>query len=141
MARKTSSKPSRRSPKPVNVDDLDTWIKYRKGLCDDCNATCCTLPVEVRLSDLVRLELISEFEAEHESEKSIAKQLSKQGVVQHFHFNTGVYTLSQMANGDCLYLDPKKRRCTVYNKRPQTCREHPQVGPKPNHCAYIANST
>ncbi|MGV8684384.1 YkgJ family cysteine cluster protein, partial [Pseudomonas aeruginosa] len=28
---------------------LDTWVKYREGLCGECNATCCTLPVEVRI--------------------------------------------------------------------------------------------
>ncbi|MBV6369072.1 YkgJ family cysteine cluster protein, partial [Pseudomonas aeruginosa] len=24
---------------------MDTWVKYREGLCGECNATCCTLPV------------------------------------------------------------------------------------------------
>ncbi|MGL5669527.1 MAG: YkgJ family cysteine cluster protein, partial [Shewanella sp.] len=38
-----------------NIDDLSTWQKYRKGLCDSCHATCCTLPVEVTVSDLVRM--------------------------------------------------------------------------------------
>jgi Fe-S-cluster containining protein len=33
-------------------------------------------------------------------------------------------------------LDAKTRRCTVYDKRPNTCRLHPQVGPRPNHCPY-----
>lgn len=123
--------------KAVNIDDLSTWIKYRNGLCDDCHATCCTLPVEVRLTDLIRMELISEFEAENESPKNIAKQLTKQGVVEHFNFKTSVFTLTRLSNSDCLYLDRNSRRCTIYEKRPKTCREHPKVGPKPNHCAYI----
>ena len=87
----------------VNVDNLSSWVRYRNGLCDDCNATCCTLPVEVKLSDLIRMELITEFEAEHETPKNIAKQLSKQGVIDHFNFKTSTFTLSQMSNGDCLY--------------------------------------
>ena len=33
-------------------------------------------------------------------------------------------------------LDAKTRRCTVYEKRPTTCRLHPQVGPRPNFCPY-----
>ena len=123
--------------KAVNVDDLSTWVRYKNGLCDDCNATCCTLPVEVRLSDLIRMELISEFEAEHESPKNIAKQLSKQGIVEHFNFKTSIFTLTRMSNNDCLYLDRNTRRCTIYDKRPTTCRKHHQVGPKANHCAYI----
>lgn len=121
----------------ADVDDLNTWIKYKKGLCDDCNATCCTLPVEVRLSDLVRMELITEFEAQPGSEKQIAKMLSKQGIVERLNPKTGIFTLKRMANDDCMYLDTRSRRCTIYEKRPQTCREHPQIGPKPNHCAYI----
>ena len=46
----------------ADIDRLDTWQKYRKGLCDTCNAGCCTLPVEVRLDDLIRLGLVDEFE-------------------------------------------------------------------------------
>lgn len=120
----------------VNVDDLNTWVKYKKSLCDDCNATCCTLPVDTHLSDLVRMELITEFEAQTGAAKNIAKQLTKQGIIEHFNFKTGVFTLARMANDDCLYLDRNTRRCSIYEKRPTTCREHPQVGPKPNHCAY-----
>lgn len=123
--------------KAVNVDDLSTWVKYKNGLCDDCKATCCTLPVEVKLSDLVRMTLITEFEAENESPKNIAKQLAKQGVVEHFNFKTSIFTLTRLSNNDCLYLDRYSRRCTIYDVRPKTCREHPRVGPRPNHCAYI----
>lgn len=123
-----------------NIEDLATWVRYRKGLCDDCNASCCTLPVEVSLTDLVRMGVISEFEAEHEAPKRIAKMLTKQGIIQHFNFKTSIYTLTQMSNGDCLYLDAKSRRCTIYETRAKTCREHPQVGPKPNHCAYNKRS-
>ena len=50
----------------VDVDRLDTWSKYKPGLCDSCAANCCTMPLEVQLSDLVRLGLVDAFEAEHE---------------------------------------------------------------------------
>ncbi|GAA6135742.1 hypothetical protein NBRC116188_25320 [Oceaniserpentilla sp. 4NH20-0058] len=86
---------------------------------------------------MIRMELISEFEAENEPPKQLAKQLMKQGVVEHFNFKTSIYTLTRLSNNDCLYLHRETRRCTIYNKRPKTCREHPRVGPKPNHCAYI----
>ena len=40
------------------------------------------------------------------------------------------------ASGDCHFLDRDTRRCTVYERRPDTCRKHPQVGPKPGYCPY-----
>jgi hypothetical protein len=119
----------------ADIDRLDTWQKYRKGLCDSCNASCCTLPVEVRLNDLIRLELVDEFER-GEPLKQIAKRLQREGVVERFHQKSGVFTLSRMSNDDCLFLDARSRRCTVYDKRPATCRNHPQVGPRPGFCAY-----
>lgn len=118
-----------------NIDDLSTWQKYRKGLCDTCHATCCTLPVEVRVSDLVRMALVDEFEAEGDL-KSIAKRLQKARLIDHFNHKTAIFTLARMANDDCLYLDSHTRRCTIYHQRPETCRNHPQIGPKPNFCPY-----
>ena len=119
----------------ADIDRLDTWQKYRKGLCDTCNASCCTLPVEVRLDDLIRLGLVDEFER-GEPLSRIAKRLQKEGVVGRFHQKSGIFTLSRMSNDDCLLLDPRSRRCTVYDRRPATCRNHPQIGPRPGFCAY-----
>ena len=122
----------------VDVDRPDTWTKYRSGLCDGCAANCCTMPVEVKLPDLVRLDLVDPFEAQHEPAKQIAKRLTKSGLIEHFNFKNSIYTLARRASGDCLYLDAVTRRCTVYEKRPNTCRLHPQVGPRPGHCPYGA---
>ncbi|WP_255987484.1 YkgJ family cysteine cluster protein [Chitinolyticbacter albus] len=118
------------------LDDLSTWVRYRSSLCRDCQATCCTMPVEVKLPDLVRMGVVDAFEAEHEAPKQIAKRLDKAGIIGHFNFKHGIYTLAQRANGDCRYLDAQSRRCTIYEQRPNTCRNHPQVGPRPGHCAY-----
>ena len=93
------------------------------------------MPVELRLSDLMRMELVSEFEADG-SVKSIAKRLSKEGIIANFHAKSGIFTLAQRANLDCQFLHPVNRRCTIYDKRPDTCRKHPQVGPRPGFCAY-----
>ena len=120
----------------VDVDRCDTWTRYRSGLCEDCAANCCTMPVEVRLADLVRLGLVDPFEAEHEAPKQIAKRLLKAGLIDHFNFRHSLYTLARRANGDCTHLHPQTRRCTVYSQRPDTCRKHPQVGPKPGYCPY-----
>ena len=96
------------------------------------------MPVEVKLPDLVRLGLVDPFEAQHEPAKQIAKRLTKSGLIEHFNFKNSIYTLARRASGDCLYLDAVTRRCTVYEKRPNTCRLHPQVGPRPGHCPYGA---
>ncbi len=120
----------------VDVDRLDTWSRYKAGMCDKCQAHCCTMPVEVRLPDLVRLGWVDPFEAEHESAKNIAKRLTKAGLVEHFNFKNEIFTLARRANGDCCNLDAHTRRCNVYELRPSTCRLHPQVGPKPGYCPY-----
>ncbi|MBP4052152.1 YkgJ family cysteine cluster protein [Chromobacterium violaceum] len=123
----------------ADINRLETWIKYKNGLCEDCMASCCTMPVEVKLPDLVRIGVVDEFELE-EPIKGIAKRLEKQRVIQHFNFKNSLFTLAQRANGDCLYLDAQTRRCTIYERRPNTCRNHPKVGPKPNFCAYTRDS-
>lgn len=120
----------------VDIDRPDTWTRFRSGLCDQCAANCCTMPVEIRLPDLVRLGLVDAFEAEHEAPKQIAKRLSKARLIDHFHTKHEVFTLARRANGDCHLLDATTRRCTRYEQRPSTCRKHPQVGPRPGYCPY-----
>lgn len=123
------------STSSVDLDRLETWVKYRRGLCSDCAASCCTLPVEVRVSDLIRMGLVDEFERDAPA-KQIARRLQKAGVVEHFNHKHEVYTLTRLANNDCLYLSPTTRLCTIYEVRPETCRNHPQIGPRPGYCAY-----
>ena len=122
----------------VDVDRPDSWTRYKAGMCDTCAANCCTMPVEVKLPDLVRLQLVDAFEAEHDAPKQIAKRLSKAGLIEHFNFKNSIFTLARRASGDCQFLDAVTRRCAVYELRPNTCRLHPQVGPKPNYCPYGA---
>ena len=96
------------------------------------------MPVEVKMADLIRLNLVDPFEAEHEEPKQIAKRLSKEGLIDHFNFKNSIFTLARRSSGDCQFLDAKGRHCTVYANRPSTCRTHPQVGPKPGFCPYGA---
>jgi len=123
----------------VDVDHIETWSRYRKGLCDSCMANCCTMPLEVRLADLVRLGLVDPFEAEHEDPKLIARRLIKSGAVERYHPRHEIFTMARRADGDCRYLDSGTRRCTVYAQRPATCRKHPEVGPRPGFCPYGRN--
>ena len=112
-----------------------TWRKYFDGMCDTCQATCCQMPCEVTLEDLVRLELIDEFEAE-EPPKKIAKKLKKMRVIEHFNIRNTIFTLQRLSTGECLYLDPSTKRCTVYEKRPKTCSDHPEISSRANYCPY-----
>ena len=93
------------------------------------------MPVEVKISDLVRMGAITAFEAE-EPLKNLAKKLKKEGVVEHFNFKNQIFTLVRFATNDCLYLDPGSRRCVIYEIRPDTCRNHPLIGPRPGYCPY-----
>jgi Fe-S-cluster containining protein len=116
----------------------DTWRKYTKGLCNDCWAGCCTLPVEAKSTDLVRLGLITKDEADWLTGEEIAKKLFKLRYIQSYDSREGMYILAQISGRDCLYLDPQTRRCTVYEKRPDTCRNFPRVGPRSGFCPYKA---
>jgi len=126
----------------VDVDDLSTWTPYKQQLCKVFRALCCTMPVEVKVSDLVRMGLITEFEA-GEPVKQLTRKLKKAGVVERYSTKNQVFTLVRFANGDCLYLESNTRKCRIYEKRPDTCRNHPLVGPRPGFCPFeksVANA-
>jgi len=122
--------------KVVDITRTETWVPYRKKLCDNCTSLCCTLPVEVRNSDLLRMGLIDAFELA-DAPKAIAKRLSKAGIIAHVNLKTAIYTLAQHSSGACLYLDRNTRGCTIYDRRPETCRNHPTIGPRPGFCAHV----
>lgn len=119
----------------AELDRLDTWQRYASHMCGGCHSTCCTLPVEVQLKDLIRMGVVDEFE-KGDPPKNVAKRLQKEGIVERFNQKSGIFTLTRMSNDDCLYLDRKSRLCTIYDVRPDTCRNHPRVGPRPGYCAY-----
>jgi len=118
-----------------DFNDTRTWHKFSKGMCDECQASCCAMPVEVWLPDLIKMKLVDEFEA-GDPLKQIAKRLIQARVVEQFSHAAGVFTLARRANGDCIYLEQKTRRCTIYELRPKTCQNHPQKGPRPGFCAF-----
>lgn len=91
------------------------------------------MPVEVSLQDLVRAEIIDEGDLD-ESPKRIAARLKKEGIVKSFRARSGLFTLTQRANLDCVFLD-KNSLCTIYDKRPEVCRQFPTaMGPRPGFC-------
>ncbi|MEZ4659767.1 MAG: YkgJ family cysteine cluster protein [Caldilineaceae bacterium] len=119
----------------ADINNTDTWTLYRSGLCDKCVANCCRMPVEATLDDLVRMEVLDPFELQ-EPLKRIARKLKQANVIEHYNPSRAIFTLARRPNLDCTFLDPISRRCTIYEKRPEICRGHPQIGPKPGYCAY-----
>lgn len=118
----------------TNKDLPSTWRKYEDGLCEGCYSSCCTMPVEIRASDLVRLGLATEDEL-NQSIKKVAKKLIRSGVLKSYREGTEFFMISQKANEDCWFLDTKTRKCTVYEKRPDTCRDFPtRVGTRVGYC-------
>lgn len=92
------------------------------------------MPVEIRLQDLIRLGLTDEDEASG-SIRKLAKRLMKDGVIKSYREGTEFFMLTQKTNDDCYFLDSKTRLCTVYEKRPETCRDFPSiVGPRIGFC-------
>lgn len=118
----------------VDKDRLSTWRKYESTFCVSCKANCCCMPVEVKVSDLIRLGVTDQDEIEH-SIKKTAKRLKKEGLITSYREGTEFFMLSQKPNGECLFLDSKTRFCTVYDKRPETCRLFPaQMGARVGYC-------
>lgn len=106
-------------------------------MCEGCYGSCCTMPVEVHFSDLIRLELTNEDELTNSSEKKIAKRLIKAGIVKEYRSGTGLFMLSQRSNDDCYFLNEKTRLCSVYERRPEVCRSFPDIGPRPGFCPQL----
>ncbi len=113
------------------------WIPYTKELCRTCWANCChDMPVEVSVPDLIRLGYLNSEQAATEL-TAVTRQLLKDGILKRFRPGSLVFVLAQQTNKDCIFLGPD-RRCTVYDKRPEICRQFPKIGPKPGHCPYEA---
>jgi len=97
------------------------------------------MPLEVSIPDLIRLDLTTEAEATSDL-TGLARRLKKQKIIQSFHPRKMVFVIAQKKNKDCVFLD-NKRRCTVYEKRPQICREFPRIGPRPGFCPYLPQTS
>jgi Fe-S-cluster containining protein len=123
---------------PVDLDNMSTWIAYKPSLCKGCMGYCCRLPVDANVSDLIRMEVITQDEALW-SLRKIERKLQKQGVVVSLRASKGLFQLAQKANRDCIYLDDN-RLCTIYEKRPDVCRKFPTCSPRPNHCPAVNKS-
>jgi hypothetical protein len=121
----------------VNKDNPKTWKLFQAKHCENCQAHCCSMPVEIKLDDLVRLEFTS-FEEAEDSIKKLVARLKKQKLIRTYREATKLFTLEQSPQGDCLFLD-SNRKCTVYEKRPTTCRRFPEeIGLRVGFCPSVS---
>lgn len=122
----------------IDKDRPSTWRKYDSANCTKCRANCCAMPVEIKVHDLIRLGVATQDEVTN-SIKKLAKKLKKEGIISSYREGTEFFMLTQRPNGDCYFLDSKTRFCSVYNKRPETCRQFPsQLGTRVGFCPYEA---
>lgn len=117
----------------MDIDRPSTWKKYVSGMCTGCHGGCCTMPVEVGGKDLIRLGVVTEDEITHSLKKTV-KRLLREKIIVSYRQGTDLFMLSQKANRDCLFLNSETRLCTVYEKRPEVCRQFPSIGPRPGFC-------
>ena len=120
--------------KPIEVDkeNPDSWLKYTKNSCSSCKATCCSMPIEVRFEDLVRLNLISEDDLGTPLKKLVAR-LKKEKIITAYRDESGLFAMKQTAEGKCRYLVGNS--CSVYKNRPLVCRAFPtQMGWRHGYC-------
>ncbi|QDK42480.1 YkgJ family cysteine cluster protein [Bacteriovorax stolpii] len=118
-----------------HLKDLNRWSLYKKGMCETCEGLCCYMPVEIKTADLIRMGILDEFHLELSLKEQIKEALKHPGVTRYTP-STEKFTLAQKPDSSCFFLDANKR-CTIYGERPDTCRNHPKIGPRPNYCAYM----
>ena len=98
------------------------------------------MPVEVKIEDLLRLGCVSQDDL-HASRRKLVNRLKREGVIQSYREVTQLFMLVQRVNDDCLFLHPQTRRCTVYEQRPDVCRQFPQtMGIRPGYCPKVPGS-
>jgi uncharacterized protein len=118
----------------TDKDRPSTWKRYDASFCTQCRGNCCSMPVEIKASDLIRLEIATQDEVDN-SLKKLAKRLKKEGIISTYREGTEFFMLAQKPNGDCQFMHPITRFCNVYEKRPETCRDFPAVvGTRVGYC-------
>jgi len=90
---------------------------YRDGLsfhCTQCGACCSGEPgfVFVTADEIARLAEHFEMDVAAFERKFVRRAGRRKSLVEY-------------PDGDCIFLDPDTRRCTVYEARPTQCRTWP----------------
>ena len=96
--------------------------------CKKCPGYCCSYPlIEVTRSDIARLA--RHFDVDYATAEERFTKYDASEKVRALRHRKDEYFGSA-----CRFLDPEKRRCTVYEARPDTCRGYPYA----KSCGYYA---
>ena len=108
--------------KPFPVPVRAKTVHYR---CDKCPAYCCTYSeIEITTRDIERLA--RHFELEPDIAQERFTKTDSKGKVMLRHKRDSIF------DSACMFLDQKKRQCTVYEARPGICRKYPDAA----KCGY-----
>ena len=106
--------------KAIQNDPSDETPWYSKGLSFECTqcGDCCSGPGEgyvwVTPEEIVALAAaIGMSDQQEEFERKFTRQVGE------------LTSLVEYSDGDCIFLDPKSRTCSVYQARPVQCRTWP----------------
>jgi Fe-S-cluster containining protein len=91
---------------------------YQDGLrfkCSQCGDCCTGAPGYVWVNQ-AEIDALAAEVGEADVEAFEDKYVRKVGIRR---------SLRELPNGDCVFFDPKARKCTVYAARPRQCRTWP----------------
>jgi Fe-S-cluster containining protein len=87
--------------------------------CSKCPGYCCSYPlIEVSKSDIARLA--KHFELDYGTAEERFTLYDKEEKVRGLRKRK-----DEFYGSACRFLDPRERRCTVYEARPSACRGYP----------------
>jgi len=94
--------------------------------CLNCISSCCRLPFTIDKEDYYSLKKIDH--------NNYLKKMSTMFIEENINYKDkedfldNLYEqefaiINKKENGDCSFLDPETRLCTIYNDRPKVCKE------------------
>ena len=100
-------------------------VKVRYS-CEKCPGWCCTYDeIEVNKRDIERLARHFGIDADTAATR-FTKLSREDGKPMLRHKKDSIFDTA------CMFLDQEKRRCTIYEARPEVCRAYPNS----NRCGY-----
>jgi Fe-S-cluster containining protein len=108
--------------KPFPVPVRAKPVHYK---CDKCPAYCCTYAeIEITQRDVERLA--RHFGLDPDVALKRFTKVNAKGATLLRHRQDRIF------DSACMFLDQKKRQCTVYDARPGVCRKYPDS----SRCGY-----
>jgi Fe-S-cluster containining protein len=112
---------SRKMPRTTLANS--TTVKYD---CDKCVAYCCSIYERVQVTPKDVRRLATHFNVEPETAAlRFSKLNGKERILRR--------RADRLFGQACMFLNQDTRKCTIYNARPDVCREFPDD----SRCAYF----